>query len=146
MDKTSSVLAALDAGKLPTTQQANQFIDWLKDIGITRLEPSQSTELSTQGQILADDLRGVLDAYKQLGRDKNCQYISLVSSHIYIYLNLSFSRQYSPAGDLAPHRGRSHRHCGGRGGGRSDQGRRQSHACCSQKPHFSRLDQRFVGR
>ena len=86
MDKTSSVLAALDAGKLPTTQQANQFIDWLKDIGITRLEPSQSTELSTQGQILADDLRGVLDAYKQLGRDKNCQYISLVCSHIYIYI------------------------------------------------------------
>lgn len=80
------MLAALDAGKLPTTQQANQFIDWLKDIGITRLEPSQSTELSTQGQILADDLRGVLDAYKQLGRDKNCQYISLVCSHIYIYI------------------------------------------------------------
>ncbi|EDR09989.1 uncharacterized protein LACBIDRAFT_317829 [Laccaria bicolor S238N-H82] len=71
MDKSSSVLAALDAGKLPTTQQANQLIDWLKDVGIARLEPSQSLELSTQGQILADDLRGVLDAYKQLGKDKN---------------------------------------------------------------------------
>jgi hypothetical protein len=71
MDKSSSVLAALDAGKLPTTQQVNQFIDWLKDVGIARLEPSQELELSTQGQILADDLRGVLDAYKQLGRDKN---------------------------------------------------------------------------
>lgn len=79
MDKLSSVLAALDAGKLPTTQQVNQFIDWLKDVSITRLESAKSLELSTQGQILADDLRGVLDAYKQLGSNKNCQYISLYS-------------------------------------------------------------------
>ncbi|KAH9475246.1 hypothetical protein JR316_0012357 [Psilocybe cubensis] len=100
MDKASSVLAALEAGKLPSTQQINVFIDWLSDVGIARVDAnlakaaeevdeavsaaaaSQNVDvnantninadaLSAQGRVLASGLRGVLDAYKQLGINKN---------------------------------------------------------------------------
>ncbi|KAG6889628.1 hypothetical protein C0992_004584 [Termitomyces sp. T32_za158] len=71
MDKASSVLAALDAGKLPSTQQLNQFIDWLDHVGIASIEPSSSTNLSSQGRLLAKRVRQVLDAYKKLGANKN---------------------------------------------------------------------------
>lgn len=75
MERTTTVLAAFEAGKLPTTQQANNFIDWLSHVGITQLEPGANTELSSQGRILADDVRNVLDAYKQLGTNKNCVFL-----------------------------------------------------------------------
>ncbi|KAG6860980.1 hypothetical protein C0995_005216 [Termitomyces sp. Mi166 len=71
MDKASSVLAALDAGKLPSTQQLNQFIDWLDQVGIASIEPSSSENLSSQGRCLAKRVRQVLDAYKKLGTNKN---------------------------------------------------------------------------
>jgi hypothetical protein len=71
MEKSSSVIAAFEAGKLPSTQQVNNFIDWLNDVGIAQVEPSAQGELSTQGRVLAQDLRAVLDAYKQFGQDKN---------------------------------------------------------------------------
>lgn len=71
MEKLTSVLAALDAGKLPSQQQTNQFIDWLITYGITQIEPGASDNLSKQGRLLADDIRGVLEAYKQLGSNKN---------------------------------------------------------------------------
>jgi hypothetical protein len=84
MDKTTSVLAAFEAGKLPSTQQFNKFIDWLNDVGIAKLEPTSNTELSSQGRVLANDLRHVLESYKTLGSDKNCpfSYSSLRYSHI----------------------------------------------------------------
>lgn len=71
MNKTSSVLAALDAGKLPSTQQFNLFFDWLIDVGITNIEPSSQGDLSSQGRVLANDLRRILDAYKTFLNDKN---------------------------------------------------------------------------
>ncbi|KAJ3501731.1 hypothetical protein NLJ89_g9206 [Agrocybe chaxingu] len=71
MDKTTSMLAAFEAGKLPSTQQVNRFFDWLNDVGIAQIEPTENTELSAKGRVLANDLRGVLDAYKQLGIHKN---------------------------------------------------------------------------
>ena len=71
MDKTSSVIAAFEAEKLPTTQQFNSFIQWLSDVGITQIEPTSDTALSSQGRLIADDLRQVLDAYKQLANNKN---------------------------------------------------------------------------
>lgn len=80
MEKSSSVIAAFEAGKLPSTQQVNNFIDWLNDVGIAQVEPSAQGELSTQGRVLAQDLRAVLDAYKQFGQDKNC---TLFISFIY---------------------------------------------------------------
>lgn len=73
MDKATSVLGALDAGKLPTTQQLNQFIDWLDKAGIASIQPTASGDLSTQGRLLAKRVREVLDAYKQLAMNKNGQ-------------------------------------------------------------------------
>ncbi|KAF8152356.1 hypothetical protein B0H34DRAFT_784565 [Crassisporium funariophilum] len=71
MDKSSSVIAAFEAGKLPSTQQFNAFVDWLRDVGITQVEPSADGELSKQGRVLADDFRLILDSYKQLANNKN---------------------------------------------------------------------------
>ncbi|KAF7329086.1 hypothetical protein MKEN_00169100 [Mycena kentingensis (nom. inval.)] len=70
MDKLTSVTAALDAGKLPSTQQLNAFIDWLNNSLIPAVGPSDST-LSGQGRVLANDVRRILEAYKTLGDRKN---------------------------------------------------------------------------
>lgn len=75
MEKTTNVLAAFEAGKLPTTQQANTFINWLNEVGITQLEPNANTELSSQGRVLANDARHVLDAYRHLASQKNGKFI-----------------------------------------------------------------------
>ena len=82
MERTSTVLAAFEAGKLPSTQQTNNFIDWLAHVGLTQLEPTAHTALSAQGRVLADDVRAVLDAYKQLGKNKNCTLLSFISVQI----------------------------------------------------------------
>jgi ribosomal protein L17 len=71
MDKSSSVIAALDAGKLPSTQQFGHFLDWLNNVGITNIEPLAMAQLSSQGRILANDLRRLLEAYKQFLDGKN---------------------------------------------------------------------------
>ena len=71
MDKASSVTAAFTAGKLPSTQQFNAFIDWLNDVGITQVEPSSNAELSSRGRALASGVRQTLDAYKAFLNNKN---------------------------------------------------------------------------
>lgn len=71
MDKASSVTAAFSAGKLPTTQQFKAFIDWLNDVGITQIEPSSNTELTSRGRVLASGVRETLDAYKSFFNNKN---------------------------------------------------------------------------
>jgi hypothetical protein len=75
MDKASSVIAAFEAEKLPSTQQFNSFIQWLSDVGITQIEPTANTALSSQGRLIANDLRQVLDAYKKLANNKNGIYL-----------------------------------------------------------------------
>ncbi len=75
MNKTSSILAALDAGKLPSTQQFNRFFDWLIDVGIANIEPSAQGDLSSQGRVLANDFRRILDAYKAFLNNKNRAHI-----------------------------------------------------------------------
>lgn len=77
MDKASSVIAAFEAEKLPSTQQFNSFIQWLSDVGITQIEPTADTALSSQGRLVANDLRQVLDAYKQLANNKNGTLLTL---------------------------------------------------------------------
>lgn len=71
MDKSSSVIAALDAGKLPSTKQLSHFFNWLRDVGITHVEPSAQAELTSQGRVLANDVRRILDAYTQFLNNKN---------------------------------------------------------------------------
>ena len=72
MDKASSVIAALDAGKLPSQQQINAFIDWFLQSPLSQVEPSsQGGDLSEQGRVLVNDIRELLTAHKLLGDHKN---------------------------------------------------------------------------
>ncbi|EIW84439.1 hypothetical protein CONPUDRAFT_135878 [Coniophora puteana RWD-64-598 SS2] len=71
MDKTTSVVAALDAGKMPTQKQINQMFDWILDNMFSGLESSDAGKLSEPGKILAEGIRDILQAYKQLGTSKN---------------------------------------------------------------------------
>ncbi|KAF8621696.1 hypothetical protein AX15_007557 [Amanita polypyramis BW_CC] len=76
MDKLTSVIAALHAGKLPTTHQLIQLIDWVEKVVIVKIEPSEEMvaelpELSAEGKVLAKDLREVLENYKALVYNKN---------------------------------------------------------------------------
>lgn len=72
MDQTASIIAALNAGKLPSSQQAGAAFDLILDSNILNAEPSaDGGELSAQGKVLQKDFRDVLSAYKQLGESKN---------------------------------------------------------------------------
>ena len=71
MDKSSSVIAALDAGKLPSTQQFGDFVNWLRDVGIINIKSPAQAELSSQGHLLSNDVRRILDAYTQFLNNKN---------------------------------------------------------------------------
>ena len=74
MDKASSAIAAFDAGKFPSQQQINAFIDWFLNSPLSQIEPtSKGGELSEQGRIIVEDVRDLLTAYKQLGENKNGQ-------------------------------------------------------------------------
>ncbi|KAJ7714104.1 hypothetical protein B0H16DRAFT_1899274 [Mycena metata] len=70
MEKFSSVTAALDAGKIPSTEQLNAIIDWFTQVAIPVVQPAEDS-LSGQGRVLAKDVRNVLDAYKSLNLNKN---------------------------------------------------------------------------
>ncbi|KAI0649580.1 hypothetical protein C8Q79DRAFT_901796 [Trametes meyenii] len=76
MDKSSSIIAALDVGKLPTQKQVSQALDALLAAPILNNEPSTGIgELSAQGKAIQDTIRGLLNAYKQLGESKNADNI-----------------------------------------------------------------------
>ncbi|KAJ7905001.1 hypothetical protein B0H13DRAFT_2251949 [Mycena leptocephala] len=70
MEKIASITAALDAGKIPSTEQLNALIDWLTRSAIPAVQPSEDS-LSGQGRVLANDIRKVLDSYKSLNSNKN---------------------------------------------------------------------------
>ena len=82
MQKPTDIIAALTAGKLPSTQQFNASIDYLEHLGLIRAKEVRekvapdvgkeaSLELSAKGQVLADDLRNVLHADQRLLNNKN---------------------------------------------------------------------------
>ncbi|KAI0760929.1 hypothetical protein BD413DRAFT_594282 [Trametes elegans] len=72
MDKSSSVLAALNAGKLPSQQQLQHAIHALLAAPILNNEPETGVgELSAQGREIQNDIRNLLSAYNQLGQNKN---------------------------------------------------------------------------
>ncbi|KAF9220450.1 hypothetical protein BS17DRAFT_804037 [Gyrodon lividus] len=71
MAEISTIIAALDAGKLPTQSQVNAIIDWMLENLVILPESPDIEKLSELGKILARDLREVLVAYKQLGTSKN---------------------------------------------------------------------------
>ncbi|KIK70088.1 hypothetical protein GYMLUDRAFT_34552 [Collybiopsis luxurians FD-317 M1] len=65
MDKIIDILAALDAGKLPSHDQVYSFLQWLKTDIIS------DGGLSHQGKDLAHRVRDVITAYQALGDHKN---------------------------------------------------------------------------
>ncbi len=72
MDKSSSVVAAFNAGKLPSQNQISTAIDRALSSPFLTNEPSTDVgELSAQGKKLQDDVRNLLSAYKKLGEHKN---------------------------------------------------------------------------
>ena len=75
MDKTSSVIAALNAGKLPSSEQLASWVDAALNSAILSNDPSaDGGELSQQGKVLQNDVRDLLTAWKQLGESKNGEY------------------------------------------------------------------------
>lgn len=81
MDKTSSVIAALDAGKLPSQHQLNAIIDWIL-LNIIPFNSPELDKLTPPGSSIARSLADVLAAYKQLGINKNRAFPFLVSSYL----------------------------------------------------------------
>ncbi|KAG1775163.1 hypothetical protein EV702DRAFT_1180430 [Suillus placidus] len=71
MDKLSSVIAALDAGKLPTQKQADTAFDWTLQNIVTSVESPDAGKLSEPGKVLTHGIQDLLIAYKKLGDNKN---------------------------------------------------------------------------
>lgn len=68
MEHITSTFAALNAGKFPSQEQLNGFIDWIKTNVLSQMEAGQ---LSSQGRVLVKHVGSILDAYKTLGLNKN---------------------------------------------------------------------------
>jgi hypothetical protein len=72
MDKASSVTAALGAGKQPSQQQINAWVDELLQGPLLQAEKAQTGgELSENGRRLVADLRNIIETYKGYGARKN---------------------------------------------------------------------------
>ena len=72
MDKTTSIAAALKAGKQPSQLQIDAWIDKLLQSELIQVEKTASAgELSQSGKKLARDFRGLLEAYKNYLSHKN---------------------------------------------------------------------------
>lgn len=88
MEKLSSIIAALNAGKLPTTQQFVKHTDWLENFVLLKVEESsremaeEFPELTAQGKILADDIMRLLEAYKAVAMNKNRESLFILSEGI----------------------------------------------------------------
>lgn len=89
MDKVASIIAAIEAGKLPTQSQITDYIDYTLTHVITPLEDDDSSKLSEYGSILAQDLRDVLQAHKNLGINEN--YDNLVQEALWHLEECNFS-------------------------------------------------------
>jgi hypothetical protein len=72
MDKATSVIAALRAGKQPSQSQTNDWIEKLLQSEFIQFEETDDVgELSQNGKKLARDLRAILEAFKTYGSHKN---------------------------------------------------------------------------
>ncbi|KAI0301492.1 hypothetical protein BC826DRAFT_569561 [Russula brevipes] len=73
MNNTTSVIAALRAGKQPSQSQTNAWIDKLLQSELIQAEKTVGVggELSQNGKKLAKDLRTILESYKNYGSHKN---------------------------------------------------------------------------
>lgn len=72
MDKASSVIAAINAGKQPTQEQTRAWIDRLLASPLLQIEQADSGgKLSENGKKLAQDLRAIFEAYNTYAAHKN---------------------------------------------------------------------------
>jgi len=78
MDKITSVIAALKAGKQPSQSQTNAWIEQLLQSELIQAEKTVGAgPLSQNGTKLARDLRAIFEAYKNYGTHKNGIILSL---------------------------------------------------------------------
>ena len=141
MDKSSSIAAAFDAGKLPSQQQISQAIDHALSSSFLTNDPSTGVaELSAQGKKLQDGIRNLLSAYKTLGENKNCEYPSASSSPS---VPTTPSRQHHPRVPMAPLRSRPGQHLDGRHGRRLGPSRSRRSRSRSLALHTTSLRQRL---
>lgn len=70
-DKFAAIIAALQNGKLPTQAQSNHVIRHLLDSSVFQDAPKHGGVLSERGRIVLEDIRKLLEALTELGRDKN---------------------------------------------------------------------------
>ena len=90
MDKTTTTLVdALNAGKLPTTQQFDRFVEWVEsDVGLFAAAATEETEEEKEKSnltLIAKDMKEVLDAYRSVLNDKNCGFFA--SSFLFFATN-----------------------------------------------------------
>ncbi|KZV75074.1 hypothetical protein PENSPDRAFT_572201 [Peniophora sp. CONT] len=72
MDKATSVAAAFNAGKQPSQQQVDAWVDYALQGPLLQIEKSDAGgELSEDGKRLARDLRNIIETYKTYGEHKN---------------------------------------------------------------------------
>ncbi|KAF8170752.1 hypothetical protein K438DRAFT_1853928 [Mycena galopus ATCC 62051] len=72
MEKIASMLAALDAGKIPSTEQLNSFDHFITHSALlAEPAPPEHSSMSEQGQVLANDIREILISYNLLNAHKN---------------------------------------------------------------------------
>ena len=68
----AAVIGALDAGKLPSHQQVTSFIDVALNSDLLKVDGALSGgTLSANGQKIVQDVREILQAYKELGNETN---------------------------------------------------------------------------
>ncbi|KAJ7034694.1 hypothetical protein C8F04DRAFT_1100661 [Mycena alexandri] len=70
MENLARLAAAFNAGKIPSTQQLNDYFDWLTNFAIPAAQPHEGA-LSGHGRVLAEDVGKILNSYKLLNSNKN---------------------------------------------------------------------------
>ncbi|KAH8922908.1 hypothetical protein BT69DRAFT_1262998 [Atractiella rhizophila] len=72
MEKAANISAAFSTGKLPSTAQSNAFLAWLLESDFIKPSGVQNGgQFSEKGMTMIKDLREMLEAWKQLGENKN---------------------------------------------------------------------------
>lgn len=82
MERATSITAALQAGKLPSTEQLSVGIDNLLKSDLLQVESvAGSPQLTKHGKIIAADVREILSAYKALGEATNGKFHIFIRYH-----------------------------------------------------------------
>jgi hypothetical protein len=110
-DKFASIIAALEAGKIPSQKQFNdyvvfaqQFIQRANNQASSFAEQQQSSDvgkLSEDGSLILGDLNEILEAYRDLATQKNGN-LSHFKSRDELHANIIDRGRYYPRSYLEP--------------------------------------------